>query len=151
MPTSSRFAVATHVLTVIASDDARAHRSEDLAIGARTNPTVIRRILQMLNRAGLTRSKLGAGGGSVLARPATEISLADIYRAVEDEALFTMPRCAPDASCVIGANIGAMVKAATARAEHAMIGELARTSIGDLVAAMPAAARSAVVGSARSG
>ena len=137
MPTSSRFAVATHALTVIASDPSRAHRSEDLAAGARTNPAVIRRILALLGRAGLTASRLGVGGGSLLARPAESISLADVYRAVEGGELFAMPREAPDDSCVIGANIGAMVREATARAEAALETELERTSIGDLVAAMP--------------
>ena len=139
MPTSSRFAVATHALVVIASDRTRAHRSEDLGAGARTNATVIRRILSQLAQAGITGSRMGAGGGAVLAREADAITLADVYRAVEGGAVFAMPRSEPDDACVIGANIGAMVREATGRAEAALEAELARTTIGDLVAAMPGA------------
>ena len=142
MPTSSRFAVATHALVVIASDRSRAHRSEDLGTGARTNATVIRRILSQLAQAGITGSKMGAGGGAVLARDVDAITLADVYRAVEGGEVFAMPRSEPDGSCVIGANIGAMVREATDRAEAALEAELAKTTIGDLVAAMPNAVHS---------
>lgn len=139
MPTSSRFAVATHALVVIASDRTRAHRSEDLGAGARTNPSVLRRILSQLARADITGSRMGAGGGAVLAREPDAITLADVYRAVEGGEVFAMPRSEPDDACVIGANIGAMVREATGRAEAALEAELARTTIGDLVAAMPQA------------
>jgi Rrf2 family protein len=40
-------------------------------------------ILRDLRRAGLVRSQRGAEGGSMLARPASEIRLAEILRAVE--------------------------------------------------------------------
>ncbi|MEL6361835.1 MAG: Rrf2 family transcriptional regulator [Pseudomonadota bacterium] len=133
---SSRFAVATQILTVVASEPDRAHRSEDLATWAGTNPAVIRRILQMLGRAGLTCSQLGKGGGSQLSRDAHEISLADIYNAVEDGELLAMPRCGPDETCRIGAHIGDMVRDAAKRAETALEQELSLTSLGDLVAAL---------------
>jgi Rrf2 family protein len=40
-------------------------------------------ILRELKRAGLVRSKRGPDGGFMLARPAAEISLADVFRAVD--------------------------------------------------------------------
>lgn len=40
-------------------------------------------ILAELRRAGIVESRRGAAGGYLLARPATEISLADVIRAVE--------------------------------------------------------------------
>lgn len=40
-------------------------------------------ILRDLKRAELVRSKRGPDGGFVLSRPATEISLADVFRAVD--------------------------------------------------------------------
>ena len=141
MPTSSRFAVATHALVVIASDPSRAHRSEDLAAGARTSPTVIRRLLSSLAKAGITGSRLGVGGGAVLARGAEAITLADVFDAVEEGALFAMPRCAPDDACVIGANIGPLVQDVTGRAEAALRAELSATTVADLLAAMPREAR----------
>ena len=75
MPTSTRFAVAVHILTALAVNDGNAVRSEQLASSASTNPTVIRRILSMLAEAGLTSSQLGYGGGATLAKPANQITL----------------------------------------------------------------------------
>lgn len=87
----------------------------------------------MLGRAGITQSHLGKGGGATLARSAAEITLADVYRAVEDGELLAMPRCAPDASCRIGANIGALVVDAVRRAETSFEAELSKSTIGELV------------------
>lgn len=132
MPTSSRFAVATQILTVIASSD-QPSRSEDLASWANTNPTVVRRLLQMLGRAGLTRSQLGTGGGTLLAREPDKISLSDVYDAVEEPVLFAMPRCEPDPHPKLGCHVGDVVKASAKRAEVAMRNELGKTSIADLL------------------
>jgi Rrf2 family protein len=41
------------------------------------------KILQSLGRSGLTRSKRGVGGGSVLLRPAEQITILDIVNAVD--------------------------------------------------------------------
>lgn len=130
---SSRFAVATQILTVIGSKPDQVHRSEDLAAWARTNPVVVRRLLQMLNKSGITQSRMGKGGGAVLGRAAQDINLADIYRAVEDGELLAMPRCEPDESCAIGANIGALVVGAVKEAETAFEKTLAGTTVADLL------------------
>lgn len=107
-------------------------RSEDIAERARTNPTVIRRLLTMLGRAGITTSQLGLGGGSLLAREPERITLLDIYRAVEEPDLFAAPRCPPDETCPIGGSIGAVLERHTKNAEAALERELASTSLADL-------------------
>ena len=132
MPTSSRFAVASHVLVAMTMREGTPLRSEDIAERARTNPTVIRRLLTMLGRAGITTSQLGLGGGSLLAREPERITLLDIYRAVEEPDLFAAPRCPPDETCPIGGNIGAVLAKHTERAEAALERELAAASLADL-------------------
>jgi Rrf2 family protein len=44
---------------------------------------VLENILAELRRAGIVESRRGAAGGYLLARPAAEVSLADVIRAVE--------------------------------------------------------------------
>ena len=73
MSTSSRFVVSVHTLANLAIGDGSPMRSEDLAYSANTSATVIRGLLVRLNDAGLTRSQLGSGGGTMLARPAESI------------------------------------------------------------------------------
>jgi len=46
-------------------------------------PRYLEQIFQKLRRAGLVVSKRGPGGGYLLARPADQITLADVVRAVQ--------------------------------------------------------------------
>ncbi len=93
MAGSSRFAVAVHALSLLAHHG-RALDSPFIAGSVNTNPTVVRRVLGKLARAGLVSTQEGAGGDTTLARAAARITLADVYRAVEGEVkLFgTAPR-----------------------------------------------------------
>jgi Rrf2 family protein len=132
MPTSSRFAVAVHALTHIAAFNGQPVTSGEIAKSANTNPSVIRRILAMLNDAGLTHAQLGQGGGALLARPAGEITLLDVYRAVESETLFAMHRSAPNPGCPIGHHIQPALASRLDRATDALERELGATTIADV-------------------
>jgi Rrf2 family protein len=134
MPTSTRFAVAVHILTGLAVSDGKPLRSEDLAYSANTGAVVIRGLLSRLSDAGLTRSQLGAGGGSLLAKPARKIRLLDVYAAVEDTELFSLHRTPPCESCAVGGNILEAIQPALDRARKALEAELAKTTVADVAA-----------------
>ena len=134
MPTSTRFVVAVHVITALAVSDGKPLRSEDLAYSANTGAVVIRGLLSRLSEAGLTRSQLGAGGGTMLAKPASEIRLLDVYEAVEDTALFSLHRTPPCENCAVGGNILAALQPVLDRAREALEGELAKVTAADIAA-----------------
>lgn len=136
MPTSTRFAVAVHVLTALAVSGGKPLRSEELAYSANTGAVVIRGLLSRLGKAGLTHSQLGAGGGTMLARPAAEIRLLDVYEAVEDTEIFSLHRTPPCESCAVGGNILQAIQPALARARGALEDELAKTTVADVAAAV---------------
>ena len=133
MPTSTRFAVAVHILAGLASNGDAPLNSEVIAKSANTNAAVIRRILSMLNEAGFSRGLLGQGGGTLLAKPASEITLLDVYRAVEREGLFALHRSKPDADCLVGRNIQSVLEATLCKVRHQMEAELAKVTIADVV------------------
>ena len=132
MPTSTRFVVAVHTLTALAVSDGKPMRSEDLAYSANTSPVVIRGLLSRLSDAHLTRSQLGAGGGALLAKPANEISLLDVYEAVEDTELFSLHRTPPCESCAVGGNILEAMQPTLLRARKGLENELAKVSVADI-------------------
>ena len=132
MPTSSRFAVAVHVLATIAVSDGRPLRSEDLAYTANTSAVVIRALLSRLSDAGLTTSQLGSGGGALLAKPAEKIRLLDVYEAVEDTELFTLHRKLPCPDCAVGGSILEAMRPTLNRARAAFENELARVTIAEI-------------------
>lgn len=132
MPTSSRFAVAVHVLAAIALHKGEPVNSEKIAGSASTNAAVIRRLLSMLAEAGLVRARLGQGGGALLARPPAAISLLEVYRAVESEDLFALHRQAPDPECFVGRHIQPVLCPVLGRAQRALESELRKVSIADI-------------------
>lgn len=134
MPTSTRFAVAVHTLAALAVSGGRPLRSEDLANSVNTGPVVVRSLLSRLSEAGLTTSQLGAGGGALLAKRADRIRLLDIYKAVEDTDLFSMPRTPPNAECPVGGNIQDAMRPALERARKALEAELSKVTLADIAA-----------------
>lgn len=132
MPTSSRFVVAVHALTALAVSDGTPMRSADLAASANTSAVVIRGLLSRLHQSGLTKSQLGAGGGALLAVPAANIRLLDVYKAVEDTRLFTLHRLQPMDRCAVGGNIQDALRPVLDRASAAMETELASVTIADI-------------------
>ncbi len=134
MPTSSRFAVAVHVLAALAVSGGRPLRSEDLAYSVNTGPVVIRGLLSRLSNAGLTRSRLGAGGGALLAKPAEKIRLIDVYRAVEAPEFFSTHRTPPCKNCAVGGNIIQAIEPTLSRARKALERELSKVTVADIAA-----------------
>jgi Rrf2 family protein len=82
MAVNTRFATGVHALLLLAAEPDVLQTSEDVARKLNTNPVVIRRVFSLLQQAELVESQKGPSGGSRLGRPAKEISLADIYRAL---------------------------------------------------------------------
>ena len=105
MTTSTRFPVAIHILVVIAVQQGTPVPSDLIADSVNSHASVVRRILISLNKAGITDARLGSGGGAILARPASAISLLDVYLAVEDPELFACHRSGPNTDCMIGRSI----------------------------------------------
>ncbi|HVW76902.1 MAG TPA: Rrf2 family transcriptional regulator [Alloacidobacterium sp.] len=88
MAINTRFATGVHALLLLAVEPDVLQTSEDVARKLNTNPVVIRRVFSLLQHAEIVESLKGPSGGSRLARSAKEISLADIYRALNSGDVF---------------------------------------------------------------
>lgn len=89
------------------------------------------KLMGQLAAAGLLDSARGAGGGFSLARPATEISLADIVEAVEGPIAMTVcaegrTDCALDAHCHVKPHMGLVGNAVRGALGAVRLTELAR-------------------------
>lgn len=134
MAISSRFAVAVHMLTLLERAGGEPVTSEQIARSANTNPALIRRLQCVLSRAGLTASRMGPGGGVVLARPGSEITLLDVYRAVEPHGrLFAMHPEGPNRNCPVGRHILLALEQATESARLALEAQLASGTVASVL------------------
>lgn len=83
MRISERVDNAVRAMAELATGDGGAMKSELISRNQEISLKYLLDIFRDLKRAELVRSKRGPGGGFVLSRPAEEISLADIFRAVD--------------------------------------------------------------------
>lgn len=129
---SSRFSIAVHILSVSSMSTAPC-TSDYIAGSVNTNPVIIRRIIGSLKKAGLVYVKAGSGG-TYLGKPAHEITLLDVYRAVEvvdqDELFHMHPDPNPD--CPVGANIESTLRTVMHSAQTAMERELSEVTLAQL-------------------
>lgn len=133
MKITSRFTVAVHTLLAIyAFESKRKLTSEFIASSVNVNPVVIRRTLQSLKAAGLVDVRAGTGG-AVSVKKASEITLYDIYAAVDcvDGNLFNFHEN-PNPDCPVGRSIHKLLDPRLADAQAAMENELRKVTLEEL-------------------
>lgn len=136
MQISSRFTIAVHVLLCIASfKKDRKVTSEFLASSTNVNPVVIRRLLQQLKMAGIVAVARGTGGAEI-AKPLSDITLLDVYNAVEcvgEGSLFHFHEN-PNPLCPVGRNIHGVMDARLEKIQGAMEAEMKSVTIAEVMA-----------------
>ena len=133
MSTNSRFAVAVHVLSLMAWSGEEPLKSEQVAESVNTNPVVIRRILKELAEAGLVVSQTGSLGGSRLATDPAKTTLLDVYQALEYRGVFSLHRQPPSRDCPVGVNIETVLGDVLLEVDSAVERVLQNITIHDVV------------------
>ena len=135
MQISSRFTIAVHALICIETfkNDYKV-TSDFLASSVNVNPVVIRRLLQQLKKAGIVKVVRGSGGTDV-EKPLNEITLLDIYNAVEcvEEGKLFHFHENPNPLCPVGKNIHAILDIRLEKIQKAMEKELESVTIQDVM------------------
>jgi Rrf2 family protein len=133
MSTNSRFAVAVHVLSLMAWSGEEPLKSEQVAESVNTNPVVIRRMLLELAEAGLVVSQTGSLGGSRLANDPAKTTLLDVYQALECGGVFSLHRQPPSRDCPVGVNIETVLGEVLQEVDSAVEKVLKNITINDVV------------------
>ena len=103
--------------------------SQQLALGLGANPSLVRKLLVPLNRAGLTTASLGKHGGVRLARPPGEITLDDVYRAITENKKLLAVRPNVPSVCVVSTNMAVYFGSLVDDVETAVQGVLGRRTL----------------------
>ncbi len=130
---SSRFSIAVHILSLIAIIPTEC-TGDFIAGSVNTNPVIIRKIIGMLKKAGLVEVRAGVGGAS-LCKDTDQITLLDVYRAVEvieNGELFNFHNH-PNPKCTVGRNIESVLRAEMRDAQSAMEQRLSNVSLQQLI------------------
>lgn len=131
MKRNSRLSLALHTLGHMAAEPDRVSTSADIAAHAGTNPVVVRRVLGRLRKAGLLTSEKGHAGGWRLARPPQTITLADVYRAL-DERLIASDSESDIPTCSLEHALHHRVSEVMQEIEQSLIARLSETTIAEV-------------------
>jgi DNA-binding IscR family transcriptional regulator len=128
--------MATHILACIDTfKDDHKLTSDFLAGSVNVNPVIIRKLLQQLKAAGIIEVARGTGGVKII-KPLNEITLYDLYVAVEsveNGELFHFHEN-PNQECPVGRNIHNVLDERLIQAQMAMENELKKDTLADILA-----------------
>ena len=136
MQITSKFTAAVHILACIDIFGGQMRVTSDFLSGSTgVNAVIVRNVLGQLRNAGIVETRQGSGGAH-LAKALDEITLYDIYKAVDcvdDEGLFHFHEN-PNVDCPVGRNIHKAMDSRLDAAQTALENELKSTTLAEVVA-----------------
>lgn len=129
---SSKLSVSIHILSVIALMEHQTITSEFIASSINTNPVLVRRLMSRLKNAELikTSTKLGVTG---LEREVEDISLLDVFLAVEDHRDLFAIHSDTNLACPVGAKIEGTLKHLYDNIQTATEEKLSSITLADII------------------
>jgi Rrf2 family protein len=135
MANNTQFSIAVHLLAGLACGcDREGVTSATLAMSVNTSPSFVRRTLAKLSKAGLVETATGKAGACWLAKDAKDISLLDIYRAVDAPKAFAIHDYSEQKACFVSCHIKTALEKALTKTQRAMEASLAEISLARIVA-----------------
>ena len=127
---NTRLSVAIHIMSLVAMDPKQS--SDQIAQSVTTNPVVIRRLSGDLKKAGLLTSQAGVPGFN-LTRDPKDITLLDIYKAVNMEKELFSIHDKPNPKCPVGKRIQGTLDEKFRSVQTAMENELNEQTLKDIM------------------
>jgi Rrf2 family protein len=131
---NTQFAIAIHIMTALAHSRERDVTSAKLAGSVNTSSSFVRRILAKLSRAGLVKTAKGKNGSCWLARRPRDISLLEIYGAVEAPKVFAIHAYAAHRPCPVSCKIKPALERVLDRTQKSMEASLDKISLAEVMA-----------------
>ena len=132
---NTQFSIAVHVLAAIAHYET-SFTSEVLAGSVNANPIFVKRILAKLSKAKLVNATVGKAGGYTLTKHPKNISLLDIFSAVNPPGAFAIHTYEKKKWCVVSSNIKEVMGEVLVGTQKALESDLKRTTLADVVASI---------------
>ncbi|UQS84873.1 Rrf2 family transcriptional regulator [Apilactobacillus apisilvae] len=133
MKYSHKLSDAIHILTYVSISDSIDNDLSSRAIAGsiESNPSLVRRLMANLSKANLLKSSQGKVNIK-LGRSAKEISILDVYKAIEEPDLLHVD---PDTNvkCIVGANIQKTLNSAYNKIQKQAESEMDKISIYDIM------------------
>ena len=136
MAINTQFPIAVHLMAALGYRRGADTTSATLATSVNTSPSFVRRILSKLSKAGLVETASGKAGACWLAKDAKDISLLDIYEAVDAPKAFSIHHYSEQKACTVSCNIKAALDKALSKTQKAMESTLKEISLDKIITDM---------------
>ncbi|HEU6449097.1 MAG TPA: Rrf2 family transcriptional regulator [Verrucomicrobiae bacterium] len=134
MAVNTQFSIAVHILAGLACGcDEKGVTSAHLAESVNTSPSFVRRTLAKLSKAGLVETAKGKTGACWLAKEPKNISLLDIYKAVDAPKAFAIHDYSEQKECFVSCHIKTALEKVLGKTQKAMEAGLAGISLAEIV------------------
>ncbi len=134
MAANTQFAIAVHMMAGLGYQSGRNVNSCDLASSVNTSASFVRRVLAKLSRANLVETSTGKGGCCRLAKKPENVSLLDIYKAVDAPKAFAIHGYPAQKPCPISCHFKAALERVLDKSQKSMEKSLAGISLADFIA-----------------
>ena len=111
--------------------------STQLAASVNTSPSFVRRVLSKLSKADLVSTTMGKTGSTALARDPKQISLLEIYKAVEAPKAFAIHDYPVQKYCKVSCAIKESMDKVLAKTQDSMEKSLSEISLAEVIADLP--------------
>ncbi|MGE3261981.1 MAG: Rrf2 family transcriptional regulator [Bacteriovoracia bacterium] len=131
---NTQFSIAIHLMAGLGYRKEADVCSGTLASSVNANPSFVRRVIAKLSKAGLVHTTTGKGGSCCLARKPADISLYDIYKAVEAPQAFAIHNYEAEKACKVSCNIKPALEGVLNKAQKGMEESLKKLSLAEVIA-----------------
>jgi Rrf2 family protein len=131
---NARYQIAIHILTLLDKAEGELLSSDFIAGSLNTNPALVRKEISNLRNFGLIDSKEGKGGGYLLGKKATDITLADIYQTVKTGPVLGTSKNEPNPACSVGRQINKNIHKLYVDIDTEVLKKLKQTTLRDFTA-----------------
>lgn len=132
MKYSTKLADAIHTLVFIAFGNSQTLSSTDMAVSIQTNPAYVRQIMAKLKAAKIIHSMRGQANPT-LAKAPKEITLLEVYKALEGEKPLLHLDTHTNPECGIGMNIQFALAEYYARVQSSAEHEMEQITLQDII------------------
>lgn len=137
MAVNTQFSIAVHLLAGLGFLPEGETTSAQLATSVNTSPSFVRRILSKLSKAGLVCTSMGKTGSTALAKDPKDITLLEIYRAVDAPKAFAIHNYPEQAACPVSCGIKSAMENVLGRTQSSMEAGLGKITLADVISDVP--------------
>ncbi len=133
MAVNTQFSIAVHLMIGLGLNCGREITSANLAMSVNTSPSFVRRILAKLSKVNLVNTTTGKSGFCSLAKKPEEVSLLEIYKAVDAPKAFAIHNYPVQSNCRVSCNIEAAMNKVLTKTQKSLEKSLGEISLAEVI------------------